>query len=444
MIYRTCYALLGFNKTECAKLGMDNDSTTAELEKKVEPTADIIAMYKGILESITGCILCIFVAPWSDRFGRKPVLVAGSIGGTCMMLIMVGFSFLENLSPWYMLLCIIPSVLTGGGTAFTTVLTAYLTDRTDEQHRGFRMGIFEGVMATAVLIGTASSAYILKATSYVFMYLLGTLCSLISLVYIIFFVPESLEFRETENKVKGFFEISSIKAMFNTAFKQREDYKRAIILMLIVVLSLFYVIIGGDGSVYFLFLREKFQWSLEKYNWFSSATNILWIVGTVLIVYIFHHLLKVEEAFLIFAGFLGNLFGAFITGFATKDWHIYLAALVRLPGAGLTPMAKSLMSKLVHDNEVAKIFSVFNIGSSLFSMAGAPIYTNLYNATINSNPAIFNFFTAGIHILNTIILGVILYIKRPMQSYVPLTNESQTEDPVEQPARNEVHSIQRQ
>lgn len=81
VIYRTCYVTLGFNKTECALMGTeDADQATAELEKKVQPYANIIGMTRSIFDAITGCIVCIFLGSWSDRRGRRPVLLISLAG----------------------------------------------------------------------------------------------------------------------------------------------------------------------------------------------------------------------------------------------------------------------------------------------------------------------------------------------------------------------------
>lgn len=80
-MYRTCYVTLGFNKSECALLGTDHtDNKTAELEEKVQPYATVILMSRSIIEAIIPPILCFFIGPWSDKYGRKPVILFSFIG----------------------------------------------------------------------------------------------------------------------------------------------------------------------------------------------------------------------------------------------------------------------------------------------------------------------------------------------------------------------------
>lgn len=80
-IYRTCYVILRFDKEECALMGTKNATeATAALEKKVQPYANVIGMTKSILDAIIGCVACVFVGAWSDKYGRRPVLLCSLAG----------------------------------------------------------------------------------------------------------------------------------------------------------------------------------------------------------------------------------------------------------------------------------------------------------------------------------------------------------------------------
>lgn len=111
--------------------------------------------------------------------------------------------------------------------------------------------------------------------------------------------------------------------MFKTVGKGRDNYKRSILLISIAILTIYIFIINGDGAVTFLFLRSKFDWSLTQYQLYSSVSNILWIVGTVLGTYFLHKFLQVTESVLVLMGILCMLNSMLLQGLATKNWHIY-------------------------------------------------------------------------------------------------------------------------
>lgn len=55
------------------------------------------------------------------------------------------------------------------------------------------MATIEALIAIVNLIGNTSSSYIFYATSYTFVFGITACCSMLSLIYTICFIPESVE-----------------------------------------------------------------------------------------------------------------------------------------------------------------------------------------------------------------------------------------------------------
>ncbi|ENN78722.1 hypothetical protein HUJ04_002793 [Dendroctonus ponderosae] len=440
LIYRTCYVLLHHNQSNCAKLGFVNDNATETLEKLVEPTATYIQLVRTIVESAFGSVLCLVVAPWSDRFGRKPVIVVAFVGGTISLLLHIVFAAVDTLTPWFMLVISVPIILTGGGVSFLTVVSAYLSDSTTPEERGLRMGILDVVMALASLIGNTSSSYILIATNYFIVYCIATACQLVALGYAIFFVPESLPERETKNPIAGIFSKSNIIQMLKTPFIQREGSKRTLLLLIMISMLLGFTS-TGSGQLFFFFVREKLQWTLTKFTWYGTVVNILGLFATAVVVYLFHTVLKIKETVLIFVGSLFSVVSLITLGLALKDWQVYLGAILNLPSYGQGALMRSLISKLVHEEEVAKILSAFNIGSNVLNPLSSIGYTALYNATINTDAGLYNFVTAGIVFGCSIIFMFALIVQRKasIEEYDVLESDENSSEP-ENVIANEINS----
>lgn len=105
ILYQTC--MLEYNKTTCDTLandmipdeykvianntiGFENTylfviylklSKKKELEEELEQLASKVIMARIILESIIPAFISFLIGPWSDKFGRKPILV-GTFFGT--------------------------------------------------------------------------------------------------------------------------------------------------------------------------------------------------------------------------------------------------------------------------------------------------------------------------------------------------------------------------
>jgi PCFT/HCP family folate transporter-like MFS transporter 1/3 len=81
IVYRTCTVMLGINKTECQILHTNSNSVEAHrIDSLVQPRASLILMSKSFVESIFPSFLSLFLGPWSDKYGRKPVILSGYIG----------------------------------------------------------------------------------------------------------------------------------------------------------------------------------------------------------------------------------------------------------------------------------------------------------------------------------------------------------------------------
>lgn len=96
---------------------------------------------------------------------------------------------------------------------------------------------------------------------------------------------------------------------------------------MIVLIVAFLLAVTADGSIIFLYLRRKLDWSLEKYTLYNGGRSLAWICGSMVGGYILHKLLDIPEAILILIGFLCTCGSTIIQGFATKDWHMYLGKL---------------------------------------------------------------------------------------------------------------------
>lgn len=106
ILFQTCTVSLGYNETDCLQLGRGDESEflkvkfarktsqliqkvnlqsffafkLQKLEKIVESYATTILMFRAILENIVPAIFSLFIGPWSDKYGRKPVLLCTFTG----------------------------------------------------------------------------------------------------------------------------------------------------------------------------------------------------------------------------------------------------------------------------------------------------------------------------------------------------------------------------
>ncbi|KAG5896425.1 hypothetical protein JTB14_022504 [Gonioctena quinquepunctata] len=411
VIYRTCYIILGYNESDCALLGNENNNITQHLEKLVQPTSQILTMVQSTVSSIFTIIICISLGPWSDKFGRRPILLLCQAGMTLNMLLMSLFSAIPNISPWYFFISAIPSMLTGGFPTYMTVCLSYISDVSMEETRGMRMGLLEAAVAIGLFIGHLTSSYLFYATNYMSVFLIAALFSAVGFVYSYFCIPESIQNIETEGKLRGLIQTENLLGMVKVVIKRRENFNRSIILIISLISAIFVLVMYGDGAIMFLFLREKLNWTLSMYTIYSSFNNIIWILGTVLGAFFLHKVLQIKESVLLIAGVLSLLNCSVMQGLASNNFHIYAASFAKSIGGLTSPMLRTLISKLVSKEEIGKIFSMIMICEFVLGLAGSPLYTVIYNKTIDTDPGLFNFVTAGFYVFMVILILIVVILE---------------------------------
>jgi PCFT/HCP family folate transporter-like MFS transporter 1/3 len=76
LLVRNCQAMFPLNATNCDMLVYKIDTQEArELEAVLEPRVTVLQMYKTLIEFCIPVILSLFVGPWSDHHGRKPLIL---------------------------------------------------------------------------------------------------------------------------------------------------------------------------------------------------------------------------------------------------------------------------------------------------------------------------------------------------------------------------------
>lgn len=67
-------------------------------------------------------------------------------------------------------------------------------------------------------------------------------------------------------------------------------------------------------------------------------------------------------------------------------------------------MGRSLISKLLSKEETGKVFAIAVTLDSVIAVIGGPIYTIVYNNTIDTNAGIFNFVSAGMCVIAIVLV----------------------------------------
>lgn len=84
---------------------------------------------------------------------------------------------------------------------------------------------------------------------------------------------------------------------------------------------------------------------------------------------------------------------------------IVSASMIVLLKGVAVPMCRAYLACLVPSCEIGKIYAMTTSMESLAPVGAAPIYTLIYNYTIDKYPSAFNFFSASVYLYCVILIS---------------------------------------
>lgn len=123
------------------------------IELIIQPYAAEILMAQQCVQAIVPVVMSLFIGPWSDKYGRKPVIISSMIGYFLTHSTIAVITYVSTkivLTPWVYVLAYVPMSLLGGNCGFFTGVFCYVSDTSSVKSRGMRYiyeKIFFGVTA---------------------------------------------------------------------------------------------------------------------------------------------------------------------------------------------------------------------------------------------------------------------------------------------------------
>ncbi|XP_016968034.1 proton-coupled folate transporter [Drosophila biarmipes] len=423
ILYQTCVTVMEYNATECEPfLGTDRASAEVKkIEGQVQEYASTITMISSMLESTVPAIVSLFLGPWSDKFGRRPILLStftGYLVSAIILIVLTQITAATNISPWWFLLSSTPSVFSGGTCALITILYCHVSDVATEDKRAMRMVTMEAALGLGMMAGGVASGYIYAATGASTLFILvGSIIS-IALIYVYFFVPESLksEDLQTGSRIREFFRLDLVKVLVKTCIRKRENYDRAIIWFVMMSLTLCVFAMEGENTVNYMFMRKQFDYTVQDYSVFNAARVVIQVVGSTIAMILLRRLLGVSTIMMTLLAFACCVLESTVRATAVYGSEMYLALILGMMRGVMSPMSKAILSHVTPSSELGKIFSLTTSLQSISPLGAAPLYTAVYQATVNFYPGIFNFISVALYFMCYCMSAAVFGIQKSMGS----------------------------
>jgi DHA1 family tetracycline resistance protein-like MFS transporter len=333
----------------------------------------------------------------SDRYGRRPILLASLFGFG------VDYTFLvfAPTVEWLFVGRIIAGIM---GASFTTA-SAYIADISEPEKRAQNFGMIGAAFGLGFIIGPALGGLLAKYGGLKAPFIGAAVLTFVNWLYGFFILPESLK---PENRRK--FEIARANPIGSLLFLMR--YK--VILGLVASLVLIYIAGHAVQSTWSFYTIEKFGWGEDLIGYSLAFVGLL--VGIVQGGLIRFILPKLGQERSIYVGLGLYAVGFFLFGMATHGWMMFVFLIPYCLGGICGPALQGVMSAQVPATEQGELQGALTSLMSLTSIVGPVLMTWIF-AHSSGPEGIVNFpgacmMTASVMTLVSAVLARIS-LKRP-------------------------------
>lgn len=295
----------------------------------------------------------------SDRYGRRPVLLASLFGFGIDYLFL---AFAPTLA-WLFVGRIIAGVM---GASFTTA-GAYMADISTPEKRAQNFGMIGAAFGLGFIIGPVIGGLLGGLGSRV-PFIVAAILTLINWLYGYFILPESLS--QENRRVfewKRANPIGTLKSLF----------RYPVITGLLVSLSFVYISSHAVQSNWAYYTIEKFKWTETMIGISLGVVGLVFAIvqgGLIRII-----IPKLGQERSVYVGLALYAAGFILYAVATHSWMMYAFTIVYCMGGIAGPALQGIMSGVVPPNEQGELQGGFTSLMSLTSIFGPFLMNGLFS-----------------------------------------------------------------
>jgi len=363
--------------------------------------ASAVTGYFGFAWATMQFIFSPILGAWSDRFGRRPVILISCLG--------LGLDYIFMALAPSLRWLFVGRIISGITTSNISSAFAYVTDVTTPEKRAKQFGMVGAVFGLGFVVGPAVGGFLgginLRAPFWA-----AAILSLANVLYGFFILPESLP---KEKRAESAWQMANPLGALTLLRSHPE------LAGLSAAMTLFYLAHNALPSVFVLYTEYRYGWHERDVG--LSLTVVGVFAAIVSGGLVGPYVKRFGEKFSLLSGLVYGILG--FAGFALA-WRgsLLLASIPFIALWGVAgPAMQSLMSRRVDPTSQGKLQGAINSLRAITGMIGPLIFTQVFALAIAKNAAVH--LPGAPYFLAAVLLGVSLLI-----AYV-VTRRSSSETP---------------
>ncbi|GFT90994.1 hypothetical protein NPIL_15531 [Nephila pilipes] len=380
---KACLFYFNYSQEIC-----DNKTAYKNENDNLEILANNYNIYLNLLAPI-GAFIVIFLAPWSDKYGRKPLLLMALFGFFVNDIGIILCTVYFDSALYFIILSNLATQITGGFICVMTVIYSYISDSSMPESRSLRYTFLQIAFGLAVTLGALAGGQLYHYYGYKVVYETMAFGHLLAILWVLLLVPETRGLGDRvpfSKKLKDIFTSQNFTDGLMTCLKLRENRGRTRLWLLLLSSCTIALTYEVYTNIAYLYAHHMYKWGPEEYSemWtiFSFSEMVVVLVCTPLLVKV----CKLSDPIIGIIGSVSiiskNLFLAF-----AYDLPLYYLSNITGFLNGLGNLAvRSLISKLVAEDELGRVFSFLATCEAIVPLLAATVIGKIFNATIKVFP----------------------------------------------------------
>ncbi|ASV07129.1 tetracycline resistance MFS efflux pump [Leptospira interrogans serovar Canicola] len=332
------------------------------IQELTHGTLSQAAWYGGLLMfaySFVQFVCAPFVGGLSDRYGRRPVLLASLFGFTLDYLFL---AFAPSIF-WLFVGRVLAGIM---GASFTTGY-AYIADISPPEKRAQNFGILGAAFGFGFIIGPVIGGVLGQYGSRA-PFLAAAALTLINWLFGFFILPESLTL---ENRRKFEWQKASpIGSLINLK-------RYPMIIGLVVAIFLMNVAAHSVQGTWNYYTMEKFQWNEAMVGYSLGVVGLVYAITQGGLIRIILPALGQNKS--IYLGLALSGLGYALFALATQSWMMFVFLIPYCLGGIAMPPLQGIMSSQVPSNEQGELQGALTSLMSVTAILGPILMTSLFS-----------------------------------------------------------------